>query len=90
MTIYRPKEDDSMLAQLIIYRIKELCTYRNMSINALANSAGIPPSTIKNILNGQSKNPGIITLKKICDGLNVSLTEFFSTDSFKNLEQEIQ
>ena len=79
-----------MLEQLIICRIQELCASRNLSINALANIAGIPPSTIKNILNGKSKNPGIITIKKICDGLNISLPEFFSTDYFKNLDQEIQ
>ena len=51
-----------------------------MAINALARSAGIPPSTVKNILNGASKNPGVVTIKMICDGFGISLTEFFDTD----------
>ena len=71
-------------------RIIELCQERNMAINALARSAGIPPSTVKNILNGASKNPGVVTIKMICDGLGISLTEFFDTDEFRELEQEIR
>ena len=71
-------------------RIIELCQERNMAINALARSAGIPPSTVKNILNGASKNPGVVTIKMICDGLGISLTEFFDTDLFRELEQEIR
>lgn len=61
-----------------------------MAINALARSAGIPPSTAKNILNGASKNPGVVTIKMICDGLGISLIEFFDTDAFRELEQEIR
>ncbi len=71
-------------------RIIELCQERNMAINALARSAGIPPSTVKNILNGASKNPGVVTIKMICDGFGISLTEFFDTDVFRELEQEIR
>ena len=71
-------------------RIIELCQERNMAINALARSAGIPPSTVKNILNGASKNPGVVTIKMICDGLGISLTEFFETNEFRELEQEIR
>ena len=71
-------------------RIIELCQERNMAINALARSAGIPPSTVKNILNGASKNPGVVTIKMICDGLGISLTEFFDTVVFRELEQEIR
>ena len=71
-------------------RIIELCQERNMAINALARSAGIPPSTVKNILNGASKNPGVVTIKMICDGLGISLTEFFDTAVFRELEQEIR
>ena len=61
-----------------------------MSINGLARSAGLPPTTVKNILNGASRNPGIVTIKIICDGLGITLIDFFDTESFKNLEQEIQ
>lgn len=61
-----------------------------MSINGLARSAGLPPTTVKNILNGASRNPGIVTIKIICDGLGITLIDFFNTESFRNLEQEIQ
>lgn len=71
-------------------RIIELCSERNMSINGLARSAGLPPTTVKNILNGASRNPGIVTIKIICDGLGITLIDFFNTESFRNLEQEIQ
>ena len=71
-------------------RIIELCAERNMSINGLARSAGLPPTTVKNILNGASKNPGVVTIKIICDGLGITLIDFFDTDAFRMLEQEIQ
>ena len=71
-------------------RIIELCNERNMTINGLARSAGLPPSTVKNILNGASRNPGIVTLKILCDGLGITLIEFFDTDDFRALEQEIR
>ena len=61
-----------------------------MAINALARSAGMPPTTVKNILNGASKNQGIVTIKMLCDGLDISLIEFFDTEDFRSLEQEIQ
>ena len=61
-----------------------------MTINKLANESGVAPSTIKKILYGKSQNPGIVTLKMLCDGLGISLTEFFDTAEFKNLEQEIK
>lgn len=71
-------------------RLTELCEERKISRYALAHNAGIPKSTVKNIFNESSKNTGIITIKMLCDGLNISLTEFFSTDYFRNLEQEIK
>ena len=61
-----------------------------MAINALARSAGMPPTTVKNILNGASQNPGIVTIKMLCDGLDISLIEFFDTEDFRSLEQESQ
>ena len=76
--------------ECIAKRIVDLCQVRNMAINALARSAGIPPSTVKNILNGASKNPGVVTIKMICDGLGISLIEFFDTEEFRALEQEIR
>ncbi|MBO5059540.1 MAG: helix-turn-helix transcriptional regulator [Clostridia bacterium] len=71
-------------------RILSLCEEKRITINKLATESGVAPSTIKNILYGKSQNPGIITLKMLCDGLGISLIEFFNTDDFKNLEQEIK
>ena len=71
-------------------RLLELCEKTKLSINALARISAVPPSTLKNIINGGSQNAGIVTLKKLCDGLDISLFEFFNTDVFKNLEQEIK
>ncbi len=76
--------------QAVAARIVELCKARNLAINALANSAGISPSTIYSILNVKSQNPGIVTLKQICDGLDISLREFFDCAIFDGLEQEIR
>lgn len=71
-------------------RLLELCEERKMSIHRLAMESAVAPSTIKNILYGKSSNPGVVTLKMLCDGLNISLFEFFNTDTFRELEQEIR
>lgn len=71
-------------------RILQLCGERNISINKLANICGLPPSSVINILYGKSHNPKILTLKMICDGLDITLKEFFDTKEFESLEQEIK
>ena len=71
-------------------RIIELCKERGLAINALANEAGISPSTVYSMLNTKSKNPGIVTIKQLCDGLDISLRVFFQSSLFDDLEQEIQ
>ncbi len=71
-------------------RIIELCKQKDIAVNSLANIAGIPPSTIYSMLNEKSKNPGVVSLQKICDGLEISLREFFDSDIFDNIEQEIK
>ena len=71
-------------------RILQLCGERNITINKLANLSAVPPSSIKNILYGKSQNPKIITIKLLCDGLNITLGEFFSTPEFDKLEQEME
>ena len=71
-------------------RIIYFCNKRNMAINTLARVSAVPPSTLKNIISGGSKNPGIVTIKKLCDGLEINIIDFFDTDAFKNLEQEIE
>lgn len=69
-------------------RIYKLLEKKDMSIHSLAMKSGLAPSTIKNILYGKSKNPGIVTLKLLCEGLNISLYEFFDTQEFKSKELE--
>ncbi len=71
-------------------RILELCKQKNLTINGLARLSAVPPTTLKNILNGASNNPGIVTIKLLCDGLEITLADFFNTEEFKNLEQEIK
>lgn len=71
-------------------RILHLCEERNMSINKLATVCALPPSSIKNILYGKSQNPKLLTIKMICDGLDITLREFFSSAEFDALEQEIR
>lgn len=75
---------------VVVNRIYELCAERNITPNALSYMSGISQSTIKSILGGESKNPGIVTIKKICDGLDISLIDFFNTEEFHNLEQELK
>lgn len=75
--------------QAVASRIVALCNERNIAINTLANLAGIPPSTVYSMLNNKSQNPGVVSLKKICDGLEITLREFFNDPIFDDLEQEI-
>lgn len=76
--------------EAIANRIRQLCAQRGITPNALSNISAVPQSTVKSILNGESKNPGAVTIKKLCDGLEITLGEFFSTPEFDDLEQEIQ
>lgn len=75
--------------QAIAHRIRQLCRQRGITPNGLSNLSAVPQATVKSILNGESKNPGTVTIKKLCDGLEISLGEFFSTKEFDDLEQEI-
>ena len=76
--------------EAVAERIKELCQERKLAVNALANRCGVPPSTFYSILNTKSKNPGVITIQKLCDGLEISVREFFDSELFENLEQVIR
>ena len=71
-------------------RIIELCNERNIAINALANISGVSPSTVYSMLNEKSQNPGVVSIKKICDGMEISIREFFDSALFDDLEQEIK
>ena len=71
-------------------RILELCRERNIAVNALANISGVSPSTIYSMLNQKSQNPGVVSIKKICDGLEITVREFFNRPLFDETEQEIK
>lgn len=74
------------LAEAVRNRILELCGQHNISINKLATLAALPPSSVKNILYGKSRNPKLQTIKTICDGLEISLSSFFDTPEFQRAE----
>ena len=74
----------------IVNRIIQLCKERMIAPNELGNRAGLNPSTIYSILGPKSKSPEVATIKKLCDALEITLGEFFSTPEFDALEQEIK
>ena len=71
-------------------RFKNLCEERNIKINELANISGVTPSTAYSMMDNERRDISITTIKKFCDGLEITLGEFFSTPEFDNLEQEIK
>ncbi|MEG1427327.1 MAG: helix-turn-helix domain-containing protein [Oscillospiraceae bacterium] len=75
--------------EAVAIRIVTLCKEHGIAINGLANISGVSPSTIYSMLNIKSQNPGVVSLQKLCDGLNISLRAFFDDPVFENLEQEI-
>ena len=76
------------LRKAVAKRLIELMEQRNLSLNGLARLAAVPPSTLKNIIYGKSKNPGVVTLKLLCDGMGITITEFFNSPLFSELEIE--
>lgn len=74
--------------EAVAIRIVELCQMKNLTINALAEKSGLSSSTVYSLLNNKSKNPGIVTIKNICDGLNITLNEFFDSNHFNEIDQE--
>lgn len=69
-------------------RIQQLCAEHGYNINSLARKAAVPPTTLKNIIYGSSHNPGIVTIKLLCDGLGITLYDFFNDEIFKAFEFE--
>lgn len=76
--------------EAVAKRILQLCNKKCLAPNGLANLCGVSPSTIYSILNEKSRNPGVVTIQKICDGLDISVREFFDSSLFIDLEQEIK
>ena len=76
--------------EAVAQRILELCRERNIAVNALANISGVSPSTIYSMLNQKSQNPGVVSIKKLCDGLEITVRQFFDSPLFDEKEQEIK
>ena len=74
---------------MVAARFKQLCNERNIKINELAYRAGVTPSTAYSMMDPKRRDISIVTIKKFCDGLDISLGTFFSTEDFESLEQEI-
>lgn len=72
------------VTEALTQRILNLCKERNITPNKLGNISGVEPSTITSIFYGKSKNPTITTIKSICDGLNITLFDFFNCEIFKD------
>ena len=75
---------------MVSARFKELCNQRNIKINELAYRSGVTPSTAYSMMDPKRRDISIVTIKKFCDGLEITLGEFFSTPEFDSLEQEIE
>lgn len=75
---------------VVVERFKKLCEERNIKINELENISGVTPSTAYSMMDTDRRDVSITTIKKFCDGLEITLGEFFSTPEFDNLEQEIR
>lgn len=78
------------IGEAVKLRIIELCEQRNITINKLATISGVTQSTVNNIVGGRNKGTNISTIKKLCDGLEITIQEFFNSEFFSNLEQEIK
>ncbi|MCI5690610.1 MAG: helix-turn-helix domain-containing protein [Clostridiales bacterium] len=76
--------------EAVAQRIQILCSERNITVNALANLCGVPPTTIYSILNEKSNNPGILSIQKLCDGLEISIRTFFNDPLFDLLDPIIR
>ena len=75
---------------VVALRFAELCKDRNIKLNELVTRAGVTPSTVYSMMDVNRRDVSIVTVKKLCDGLDITLGEFFSTAAFDALEQEIQ
>ena len=76
--------------EAVAQRIIDLCAERNIAVNALANISGVSPSTVYSMQNAKRKKPGVVSIKKLCDGLEISVREFFFFFFFFFTEQEIK
>lgn len=76
------------ILEAVTQRLTELMREKDLTMSGLAQISAVPPSTVKNIFYGKSQNPGIVTIKLLCDGMGITITEFFDTSAFRELEIE--
>lgn len=79
-----------LIKEAIVKHLQDICRQRNMKYNELATVSGVTPSTVYSLMDASRKDLSVITLKKLCDGLDMTMTEFFDGELFKTLEQEIR
>ncbi len=78
------------ISEAVVKRLYQLCDERNLTVNKISNISGVTQSTVSDIVNGTTANAGIATIKKLCDGFEISVREFFDSDLFDDLEQEVK
>ena len=79
-----------MVKEAVVMRFSVLCLERGITLNKLANQSGVTPSTVYSMMDANRKDISVVTIKKLCDGLDITLGEFFSTPEFDHLEPEIK
>ena len=77
------------IGEAVRERILDLCKQRNITINRLGIISGVTQSTLNNIVSGRNNSATVATIQKLCDGLEITITEFFTADLFLNVEQDI-
>jgi len=78
------------IGEAVKERILELCREKNISINKLSTMSGVTQSTVNNIVSGRNRSATISIIKKLCDGLGITIEQFFDSDLFRDLDQELQ
>lgn len=78
------------VGQAVQERILDLCRQNDLSINKLCSISGVTQSTVNNIISGRNNSATVSTIQKLCDGLEITIEEFFHSEFFRNLEQEVK
>ncbi len=76
------------ISDAVSQKLLQICSEKNISVNRLAIICCLTQSTVQNIIDGNSANPKLLTIVRICDGLNISLKDFFDDDLFKDIDRE--
>lgn len=79
-----------LIKEAVVLRFKELCEQNKIRYNELATRSGVTPSTVYSMMDTNRKDVSIITIKKLCDGMDISIIDFFDCELFKNIEQELE